>query len=159
PEQASRAGVDTRSDLFSLGAVLYTASTGISPFRAESPLLTLERVRGESPTPLGQVDPTLPGWFCQVVHRLLEKDPRQRIPSATELAEALERQEAIRTVPVQEADRPILKAGEPEGPGRWDRGWRRLLAALFLAAAIAAAGAYLGRPGVSEPNRTPEIGF
>ncbi|HVK18670.1 MAG TPA: serine/threonine-protein kinase, partial [Fimbriiglobus sp.] len=52
PEQASGAGVDARSDLFSLGAVLYTACTGSPPFRGESPLCTLERVRWEAPAPL-----------------------------------------------------------------------------------------------------------
>src|SRR5262249_47918172 len=68
PEQATGAAVDARSDLFSLGAVLYAACTGASPFRGESPFLTLERVRDQEAVPLGQVDSSLPEWFCAVIH-------------------------------------------------------------------------------------------
>ncbi len=89
PEQINGDAADERSDLFSLGVVLYTASTGVSPFRAESPLLTLDRIRVHEPMPLAEMDATLPEWFCAVVDRLLAKDPRERIQSASELAEEL----------------------------------------------------------------------
>ena len=163
PEQASGAGVDARSDLFSLGAVLYTACTGSPPFRGESPLCTLERVRWESPVPLWQVDPTLPEWFCQIVHCLLEKNPCARIPSATQLAESLERQEVTLPLPVPAADRPSLKTGKPAGSA-WGRlVWQRLVPGLVVwpVAIAAVAGAYIGRPdeGEREPGRAPEIGF
>jgi serine/threonine-protein kinase len=162
PEQASGVGVGTQSDLFSLGAVLYTACSGISPFRAESPLRSLERVCRESPAPLGQVDPTLPDWFCTVVHRLLEKDPRARIASAAELAEALERTEAIQAIPISESDRPTRKAGAPAGLAQ-RRSRRLTVAALVVAAAALAgvAGTYLGRANEveRESGRAPEVGF
>jgi serine/threonine protein kinase len=94
PEQAAGGlggeVVDARSDLFSLGVVLYAMCSGASPFRAESPLLTLDRVRRDEPAPLNQIDPALPDWFCAVVRRLLMKDPADRISSAAELADILE---------------------------------------------------------------------
>jgi serine/threonine-protein kinase len=89
PEQINGEAADERSDLFSLGVVLYTASTGVSPFRAESPLLTLDRIRIYEPPPLAAMDASLPDWFCAVVDSLLVKDPRERIQSASEVAEEL----------------------------------------------------------------------
>ena len=80
PEQAtgglSGAVVDARSDLFSLGVVLHALCSGSSPFRAESPLLTLDRVRREQPDTLNRIDPTLPDWFCAVVDNCSGKTPR-----------------------------------------------------------------------------------
>src|SRR5262249_39356307 len=98
PEQAAGSAVDARSDLFSLGAVLYAACTGASPFRGESPFLTLERVRRAEAAALGQLDPNLPDWFCAVVQRLLKKGPADRIQSAAELAELLERPRSAATL-------------------------------------------------------------
>jgi hypothetical protein len=154
PEQACGAGVDARSDLFSLGTVLYTACTGSSPFRGESPLRTLEKVCREAPVPLGQVDPALPEWFSDLVHRLLEKDPRERIASAAELAEALAWPEPSPTVPGPAANR---RAGSARGRTGG------VLAALLVAAATLAAAVctHLARPeeNAARPGGAPEMGF
>ncbi len=95
PEQAADADVDARSDLFSLGVVLYHISSGELPFPAESPFVLLNQVRTMEPRPLRDANPELPEWFCTIVHRLMAKLPEQRIGSAARLAELLERQTAV----------------------------------------------------------------
>jgi len=91
PEQAAGGAVDARTDLFSLGAVLYTAAAGKPPFDGDSPHAVLFQVREAAPRALADVDPTLPAWFCSIVDRLLEKDPARRVQTAAEAADLLER--------------------------------------------------------------------
>jgi hypothetical protein len=158
PEQATGAAVDARSDLFSLGAVLYAAFTGASPFRGESPFLTLQRVRDQEAVPLGQVDPSLPEWFCAVIDRLLKKDPADRIPSAVELAELLERSRSAATLTLPGATLQTAAVGlSPRGFRPW---WAAALVGLLLLAALGVPR-YLGRPREDppEPDRPPRTGF
>lgn len=89
PEQARGESLDCRSDLFSLGCVLYEMSTGVSPFKADSTFATLRRLVDEHPQQMTSLNPELPPWFIQIVERLLEKDPSRRIGSASELSEIL----------------------------------------------------------------------
>ena len=90
PEQARGEPIDTRSDLFSLGSVLYTLATGRPPFRAESTYAILRRLTDESPRPLREVAPQYPAWLGKIVHKLLEKQPSDRWRSAAEVAQLLE---------------------------------------------------------------------
>jgi len=90
PEQARGEPVDFRSDLFSLGSVLYTLATGRPPFRAESTYAILRRLTDESPRPLCETAPQYPTWFGKIVHKLLEKQPSDRWTSSTEVAQLLE---------------------------------------------------------------------
>jgi serine/threonine protein kinase len=94
PEQAAGEEVDARSDLFGLGSMLYAAASGRLPFAGDSPFVVLDRIRTATPKSLAALDPTLPAWLCSVVHRLLEKDPARRIPTAAEVADLLERRTA-----------------------------------------------------------------
>lgn len=90
PEQARGETLDGRSDLFSLGCVLYEMATGVSPFRTESTLATLRRTVDEQPAAMASLVPELPPWFCQIVERLLSKDPALRFTSAAEVKHVLE---------------------------------------------------------------------
>ena len=90
PEQARGEPVDARSDLFSLGSVLYTLATGRSPFRAESTYGILRRLTDEAPRLVREISPQLPAWFEMIVHKLLEKSPSDRFGSAIEVAQLLE---------------------------------------------------------------------
>ncbi len=90
PEQAAGTETGPASDLFSLGAVLYFAATGVSPFRHESLLGTLEKVRLFQPQPVQEFDPSLPDWFRELLQRMLAKEPWQRPQSAGEIAELLQ---------------------------------------------------------------------
>ncbi len=90
PEQARGEQLDARSDLFSLGSVLYEMASGVSPFRANSTIATVRRVVDEAPQALGSLNPELPPWFISIVDRLLEKDRARRFSSAQEVSDLLE---------------------------------------------------------------------
>jgi serine/threonine-protein kinase len=90
PEQARGETLDGRSDLFSLGCVLYEMATGVSPFRADSMMATLRRLIDDSPRAMSSLNSELPPWFISIVQRLLEKEPSRRFASAKEVNELLE---------------------------------------------------------------------
>src|SRR5206468_1859568 len=87
PEQAEGRHVDHRSDLFSLGTVLYTLCTGHTPFRATNTIAVLKRVCEDTPRPIREVNPEIPDWLAAVVDRLLAKNAADRFASAKEVAE------------------------------------------------------------------------
>src|SRR5262249_40967530 len=89
PEQANGAKIDPRSDLFSLGSVLYTLCAGHAPFRAETPMAVLRRVCEDTPRPLREVNPDIPDWLAALITRLHAKDPAGRFQSAAEVADLL----------------------------------------------------------------------
>jgi len=89
PEQADGKPVDQRCDLFSLGCVLYEASTGNRPFDGSSPLMILKATALTDPAALEELNPALPAAFTDLVMRLLAKDPQRRPASATEVLKTL----------------------------------------------------------------------
>ncbi|TWU37851.1 Serine/threonine-protein kinase PknB [Novipirellula aureliae] len=86
PEQASGKSVDQRSDLFSLGSVLYAMCTGHAPFRAETSFGVLRRITDEDPKPIRETNPDIPEWLCRVIGKLMSKQPDDRYGSAAEVA-------------------------------------------------------------------------
>ena len=89
PEQARGEPADFRSDLFSLGVLLYEALAGRSPFSGENQLATLQKVLNATPDPLAVAAPACPSGLAEVVESLLEKDPLHRPRSAAEVASRL----------------------------------------------------------------------
>jgi serine/threonine protein kinase len=90
PEQIRNArGVDTRSDIFSLGVTMYELLTGVMPFEGEGVGETLAAILDASPTPLRTHRPDLPRGLEKVVLRCLKKAREDRYASVTELARAL----------------------------------------------------------------------
>ncbi|MDB4934451.1 MAG: serine/threonine protein kinase [Labilithrix sp.] len=90
PEQIrSTASADARSDLWSLGAVLYELLAGTEAFRAESVNALCAAVLEREPPPLGELRPDLPAGLVGVVMKCLQKDPDRRFADVAELAEAL----------------------------------------------------------------------
>jgi serine/threonine protein kinase len=89
PEQAAGEPIDHRSDLFSLGSVLYALCTGRPPFRADGAHAVLRRVIDDTPRPIQEVNHDIPGWLCDLIARLHAKKPADRFSSAREVAELL----------------------------------------------------------------------
>jgi hypothetical protein len=89
PEQAEGGFVDHRTDLFSLGAVLYHAATGGKPFRGATTLAVLKAVAGQAPPPACMVNPGVPAVLSEVIERLLAKKPEDRFQTAAEVIAAL----------------------------------------------------------------------
>jgi serine/threonine-protein kinase len=90
PEQARGGAVDHRSDLFSLGVLLYEILAGRSPFSAENPLSTLNRILFHAPAPVRSLRPEVPEEISSLIDQLLQKDPFLRPRSAGEVRRALE---------------------------------------------------------------------
>lgn len=91
PEQARGEGVDGRSDLFSLGCVLYAAATGHSPFRAETTMGVLHRICHDKPRPVRQINASIPPDVAGLIDVMLEKNSKHRPASADEVAAACQK--------------------------------------------------------------------
>lgn len=89
PEQARGDAIDLRSDLFSLGCVLYAMCVGHAPFRASTTMGVLKRVCEETPRPIHECNPEIPAWLVGIIDKLLAKGPDDRYQSAVEVAELL----------------------------------------------------------------------
>jgi hypothetical protein len=90
PEQARGEAVDSRSDLFSLGSVLYALCTGRPPFRAETSYGVMRRITDEQPKGIRDFNPDIPDWLCQIIGKLMSKQASDRYESAAAVAELLE---------------------------------------------------------------------
>ncbi|MFH5803223.1 WD40 repeat domain-containing serine/threonine protein kinase [Alienimonas sp. DA493] len=143
PEQAEGRAVDHRSDLFSLGAVLYAMCAGRPPFRGESTVAVLRRVCDELPRPLREANPEVPPWLAALIERLLSKNPDDRFQSAAEVAALLNR----RLLELENPGLTVLPAAADPSPApvRRPAGGRRLrrwtLAGAVLLASLLSIGA------------------
>ncbi len=89
PEQARSEPLDDRSDLYSLGVVLYELCTGQLPIQSKSVPGQLISILAHRPQPIGEINPDIPQPLCDLVHKLLRKEPRSRHSSAIQLEEDL----------------------------------------------------------------------
>jgi hypothetical protein len=130
PEQARGETLDARSDLFSLGSVLYMLCTGRAAFAAGNTMAVLKRVCEETPRPIREVNPDIPEWLAEVVNRLLAKNPSERFQTAGELAGVLgqhlaqlqqSRQTQTPAPEKLEAVPPAAAPAEPGGRVAWNR--------------------------------------
>ena len=90
PEQAEGKHIDTRSDIFSFGSVLYEMVTGQRAFRGDTRASTIASILREDPKPIRQVAEGLPGEVERIVRRCLRKDPEHRFQTMADLRVALE---------------------------------------------------------------------
>ena len=89
PERAEGKAVDGRSDIYSLGLVMYEMFTGESAFHGDEPLVLLSKQISETPPPPRGIESYLPGFLDEAIQKCLTKDPRQRFQSAQEVRAAL----------------------------------------------------------------------
>ncbi len=85
PEQIEGRPLDHRTDLFSLGVMLYELGTGARPFRGNSPPALMSSILKDNPRPIAERRVDFPESVCRVIDRCLEKEPRDRIQTATEI--------------------------------------------------------------------------
>lgn len=104
PEQSRIEPLDARSDVFSLGSVLFELATGLPPFGDDHTPNTLENLRRCDPVRLNEqlVDARIPDWLNQIILTCLRADPDERYPSAEALAVALD--ESMRRAGVNQAN-------------------------------------------------------
>ena len=134
PEQAQGKSIDQRSDLFSLGSVLYAMCSGHSPFGAETTMGALRRVCDETPRNIRALNPDIPDWLVAVIDRLLAKNADERYQTAAEVAEVLGRHLAQLQHPVSTPQR------ESEGRLSGGKMWHRCLAAVVVLLLASIAG-------------------
>lgn len=146
PEQAGGEPIDARSDLFSLGSVLYTMCAGRPPFRADTSLAVLRRIADQTPRPVSELNPNIPPWMSRLVERLHAKRPEQRIQSATEVEQLLQQCLAH----LEQPQRTPLPESLQE-PQRWPT--KRTL---ITAIAIMGLTSIFGLLSISSPLSYPE---
>jgi len=135
PEQARGEAIDHRTDLFSLGSVLYAMCAGHSPFRAETTMGVLHRICKETPRPLRELNPNVPEWLERIIRRLHAKEPGKRFQSAEEVAEVLGRRLALVQTPGMNWRDPVWRR-TAMAIGDWFREAPARRGALACAAAV-----------------------
>jgi eukaryotic-like serine/threonine-protein kinase len=139
PEQVRGETLDSRTDLFSLGCVLYEITTGRPAFTGSTPGTIHEAILNRAPVPVGRVNPESPPRLEEVVNKALEKDPRLRYQHASELRADLQR---LKRDSDSGSTAPQRTAAAPTGVS----GWRQrgpLIAAAIAVVALLAAGMWL----------------
>jgi serine/threonine protein kinase len=116
PEQLQGVrGVDARSDLWALGAILFRLITGRTPFDGETMAKLVSRVVTEKPRDIRRLRPDIPDGLAAVIERCLRKDPAERYPDVATLAQALDPFAAHRSV--RPAQRVVAASNRPPPPG------------------------------------------
>jgi Tol biopolymer transport system component len=127
PEQVSGKELDSRTDLFSFGAVLYEMCSGALPFQADTAALIFHAILERNPAPVPQLNPAIPGKLDEIIQKALEKDRNLRYQSAADLRTDLQR--LRRDTESGKVTASAAAVGRP----RWSFGWIAAVAAVALA--------------------------
>jgi TolB-like protein/Tfp pilus assembly protein PilF len=124
PEQTSGRALDHRSDIFSMGVVLYEMATGRLPFEGSSPAELVSAILRDSPPSVTDLRPSLPSDLARIVRRCLEKDPRHRMQTARDVSNEF-RDLSRLTTRSMAASRSPSRAAAPSdsGTNRADQGF------------------------------------
>jgi serine/threonine-protein kinase len=163
PEQARCEKVDARSDLFSLGSVLYQVFTGRLPFEGKSVAALLSALALDEPRPLAESNPDLPAKLAALLMQLLDKDPSRRPQSAQEVVErlrAVERDPAGRRRPQRDDTRRGTPETRTPRPAKKKRRMTALVVGLLVGAVASVASVVLcvplARSTTGEENGRPQ---
>lgn len=138
PEQAAGRHVDARSDLFSLGSVLFTMCTGKPPFRGDSSLAVMRQIIDDALPEISTANPNIPSWLRRLISKLLSKCPADRFQNAGQVAELLQNclahVQQPQSVPLP---KELEQVDSLEAKGQRDRSSRGFRLWPFLMAAFA----------------------
>jgi len=151
PEQAEGKPVDHRSDIFSLGIILYELATGQRPFKGDTSLSVLSSILRDTPGSVTDLNTRLPRQLGRIVRRCLQKEPDRRYQSAMDLRNELEElQEEVATGEVT----PIGQVGVPVAA---EGGWKKLaVVAALIAGALGLAFGLWSLFGREETPTAPQ---
>lgn len=159
PEQAGGKEVDRRSDIYSLGAILYEMLTGRAPFEGETPFSVALKHKSEPPPDPRKLNPQIPANLGRIVLKCLEKDPAKRFQTAEEILSDLAG--AAQAFPTSERSIPPKKPlTSREITVKF--GMRKVVVSLLIIVAAAALAVVLwralgGRKGPSIPSGPPSL--
>jgi eukaryotic-like serine/threonine-protein kinase len=154
PEQVRGQALDQRTDIFSLGVILFEMATGRRPFQGEKAADLISSILKDTPASITQLNPGLPRELGRVIRRCLEKDPGRRYQSARDIRNELE--DLKRELESGE----LVATGQPLGR-RTSRGWLLPVIALGLVGGGAAAGILLwsGGAGRAKAGALQNVNF
>ncbi len=138
PEQARAKELDSRTDLFSFGAVLYEMATGKQPFRGESDATTYEAILNREPVPPAELNRQVPAKLEEIIHKALEKDRNLRYQHAGDICTDLQRLK-------RDSESGRLAAagsGQARRAAHGKAKFRRTLVSVLLLTSVIAAGLY-----------------
>ncbi len=140
PEQARGEELDSRTDLFSFGAVLYEMATGVLAFPGNTTAIVFDGILNRTPTPLALVNPELPPELERIIAKALMKDRKLRYQNAADIRTDLKQ---LRQESESEKLRTALKTQSTSSKGRL---WRVMVPAVVVACILARVGYVLWHP-------------
>ena len=176
PEQARGEGVDARSDVYSMGCMLFELVTGAPPFTGDSPVAVAYQHVREDPRLPSSINPGIPPELDAIVLKAMSKNPANRYQSAAEmrndLLRALAGQRVEATPVMGDAEKTTILAATPGGPGGYGSGYgddawdddeaarkrkRRTIAIVAVVVALLLAGAIALAIALGRDNEDPGV--